>query len=315
MIRELFSKNLRLKYFIKGIQRKRHIKLIEKMSIKDIMLYDAKLFENRHGTPLDWSNLQTYSEKMQWEKLFDHDPRKITLSDKYLVRKWVAETIGDAFLIPLVGVWNDVSEIDFSMLPNSFVLKTNCSSGDVIIVRDRDSLSKSTLAGYKAKLNYYMNMKFGYNTCELHYNDIKPKIIAEALIDSGKVDLQDYKFICFDGKAYYCWVDTDRYHGHKRNVYDMNWKLQEWHQYNYSISKEEIPKPDNFEEMVRIAERLAAGFSHVRVDLYNVNGKIYFGEMTFTNSSGFEKIEPIEADYMLGRLWKVDTTIPLTEAD
>ncbi len=309
MIRRFISNNLVIKYYIKGLQRKKYINKMEAMSLEELMNYDAELFEKRHGTPLDWNNLQTYSEKMQWEKIFDHNPLKATLSDKYLVREWIGRQIGDEYLIPLIGVWKNPDDIDFSSLPNQFVLKTNCSSGDVIIVRDKKSLSKKQIRGYKAKLKYYLHMKFGYNTCELHYNDIEPRIIAEAFIDSGKKDLQDYKFICFDGKAYYCWVDSDRFHGHKRDVYDMDWNLQDWHQYSYSHSEIPVEKPDNFERMKELAERLAQGFSHVRVDLYNVDGKIYFGEMTFTNSSGFEKIEPIDADYMLGKLWKVDTRI------
>lgn len=311
MIRELLARNFKLKYSIKGILRNWYIKKMQKKSLTELMAYDAQLYENRHGVPLDWNNLQSYSEKMQWEKIFDHDTRKVVLSDKYLVREWVAKRISDAYLIPLIGVWDNVSEIDFSTLPRQFVLKTNCASGDVIIVRDKSELTEKTIRGYRAKLDYYLHMKFGYNTCELHYNDISPKIIAEELIDSGDVDLQDYKFICFDGKAYYCWVDTGRYHVHKRNVYNMDWELQDWYQYSYGVSDTPIPRPENYEEMVRIAETLAAGFSHVRVDLYNVRGQIYFGEMTFTNSSGFERIEPAEADYMLGNLWKIDTSIPV----
>ena len=309
MIREILSHNLQIKYFIKSVRRSHFVTKMKKLDAEQLMEYNAKLFENRQGYKLDWNNLQTYSEKMQWEKLFDKDRRKVICADKYRVREWVSERIGKEYLIPLVGVWDNARDIDFSKLPNQFVLKTNCSSGDVIIVKNRDSLSSKEIRGYKAKLNYYLHMNFGYNTCELHYNDIRPKVIAEAFIDSGKEDLQDYKFLCFDGKPYYCWVDIGRYHNHKRNIYDLEWKLQEWHQFNYGIANEKIEKPKNFEKMIEIAEILSKGFPHVRVDLYEVNGKIYFGEMTFTNSSGFEKIEPKSADLMLGELWKIDPVI------
>ena len=309
MIREILSHNLQIKYFIKSVRRSHFVTKMKKMDAEQLMEYNAKLFENRQGYKLDWNNLQTYSEKMQWEKLFDKDRRKVICADKYRVREWVSERIGKEYLIPLVGVWDNARDIDFSKLPNQFVLKTNCSSGDVIIVKNRDSLSSKEIRGYKAKLNYYLHMNFGYNTCELHYNDIRPKVIAEAFIDSGKEDLQDYKFLCFDGKPYYCWVDIGRYHNHKRNIYDLEWKLQEWHQFNYGIANEKIEKPKNFEKMIEIAEILSKGFPHVRVDLYEVNGKIYFGEMTFTNYSGFEKIEPKSADLMLGELWKIDPVI------
>src|SRR5690606_21015710 len=117
--------------------------------------------------------------------------------------------------------------------------------------------------------------------------------------------LKDYKFLCFSGKPYFCWIDTERFVDHRRNVYNMKWELQEWRQYKYKNTDKPIAKPENFEEMVKIVEKLAVGFSHVRVDLYNVDGKIYFGEMTFTNSSGFEKIVPRQSNLMLGDLWKL----------
>lgn len=308
-IREKLSKNLTLKYTIKGIQRFVFLKKMRKMSVEELMDYDAGLYANRHGEPLDWNNLQTYSEKMQWEKLFNYDERKIICTDKYRVREWVEQRLGGEYLIPLLGVWDRAEDIDFDKLPNQFVLKTNCSSGDVIIVKDKSMLTKNDIKGYRKKLNYYLDMQFGYNTCELHYNQIKPKIIAETFIECSGSDLPDYKFLCFEGKPYFCWVDIDRYHGHKRNVYDMEWNLQDWHQYNYGISKEGVEKPANFEKMVKIATTLCKGFHHVRVDLYDISGKIYFGEMTFTNSSGFEKIEPKSADFMLGELWKIDVSI------
>lgn len=308
-VRQIIRNNPCIYYYLKGIRRRLYIRKMSSMSQKELMEYDSILFERRHGRKLDWSNLRTYSEKMQWEKIFDKDPMKATLSDKYLVRNWVAEKIGANYLIPLVGVWDNVDEIDFQSLPNQFVLKTNCASGDVIIVRDKAHLSKSEITGYKAKLKYYMNMKFGFNTLELHYNDIKPKIVCESLIVSKDLDLQDYKFLCFDGTPVYCWVDTGRYHEHRRNVYNLNWELQDWNQYRYGVSLDKIPKPKNFDEMVELARQLSSGFKHVRVDLYNNDGTIYFGEMTFTNASGFEKIEPAEADLMLGDLWNVDTKI------
>lgn len=308
-IRAILSKNLVLKYTIKKIRRKIYLKKMDKMSIQKLMEYDSELYKNRHGETLDWNKLETYSEKMQWEKLFNNDERKIKCADKFCVREWVKEKIGEEYLIPLLGVWDKAEDIDFDALPNKFVLKTNCSSGDVIIVKDKSKLTSKEIRGYKKKLDYYLHMKFGYNTCELHYNEMEPKIIAEAFIECSGNDLPDYKFLCFGGIPYYCWIDIDRYHDHKRNVYNMNWELQEWHQYNYGISKEKIEKPKNFDKLVKIATILAEGFPHVRVDLYDVDGKIYFGEMTFTNSSGFEKIEPKSADYMLGKLWKLDTKI------
>ena len=139
----------------------------------------------------------------------------------------------------------------------------------------------------------------------MQYRDISPLIIAEKLIqDDTDHELRDYKLLCFDGIPYYCWVDCDRYTNHTRNVDDMEWNLMAWTQGNYHNSVETIKKPDNYDAMINIAKKLSQGFGHVRVDLYNVNGKIYFGEMTFTNGSGFEKL-PDEVNIELGSLWKL----------
>ena len=140
---------------------------------------------------------------------------------------------------------------------------------------------------------------------ELQYKDIKPKIIAEKYIVDNDGELKDYKFLCFDSKVYFCWIDVGRFTAHRRNVYNLEWELQKWSQYSYGNTHFQVPKPENFELMVNLAEKLCKGFSHVRVDLYNVNGKIYFGEMTFTNASGFEKITPNDYNLMLGNLWKL----------
>ena len=275
-----------------------------------MMAYDKKLYQKYTGNELDWNNLKRYTEKMQWEKLFNKDERKVQYSDKYLVRSWISEMIGEEYLIPLIGVWDNAYDIDFSCLPNSFVLKTNCGSGDIIIVKDKTKLKSKDIKTICAKLDYYANYDFGCAQCELHYSKIPPKIIAEELILYPGDDLPDYKFLCFDGEVKYCWVDVGRYHNHKRNVYDLNWNLQDWNQKDYGNYEKPINKPINFDKMVEIASLLSANFAHVRVDLYNIDGKIYFGEMTFTNGSGFEKIIPDNADYVLGQMWKLDCNLP-----
>ena len=292
-------------YKIKKIYRKIYLASFRKKDIQELMDYDSRLFKEATGLELDWNNLKRYTEKMQWEKLFNQDKRKAVCSDKYLVRTWVKDRIGEEFLIPLLGCWNKADRIDFDSLPSSFVLKTNCGSGDIIIIKDKNSLSSKKKREIVAKLDYFANFDFGCAQCELHYSDIKPKIIAEKYIESTGEDLPDYKFLCFDGVVHYCWVDMDRYHNHKRNVYDMNWVLQPWNQKDYGNYEYPIAKPKNFDKMVDIATVLCQGFSHVRVDLYNIDGKIYFGEMTFTNGSGFEKIYPDSADFMLGQLWNL----------
>lgn len=286
------------------IKYKNREKVFLRLSKKEIMDLNAEMYYKRRNKQLDWNHLVSYTEKMQYEKIFDDNPLKTQLSDKYLVREWIREKIGEEYLIPLIGVWDKFSQIDFDNVPNSFVIKTNHGSSDVVIVRDKKAYTLAMWMRLKRIITNSMNTNYSLSAYELHYSEIAPKIIIEQYIDSGETDLQDYKFLCFDGKPYFCWVDVGRYHNHKRNLYNMDWELQDWNQYHYGNSDYPINKPINFEKMQEIATILSKGFSHVRVDLYNVDGRIYFGEMTFTNGSGFEEITPDSVDLMLGELWK-----------
>lgn len=290
------------------IQRLRIIKKIEEEKKRPESEYPkllAKIYKERMGHALDWHNLRTYTEKMQWEKIYDKNPLKSILADKYLVRKWVSEKIGDSYLIPLLGVWDSFSEINFSELPDRFVLKTNHGTGTNLIVKDKNTINYKRA---KKCFDDWMNMDFAFvNSYQLHYSKINRKIIAEQYLETDRGELQDYKFLCFDGEPKYCWVDLGRFSNHTRTVFDLDWTLQPWTQQNYGISKEPIPKPKNFEKMIEIARILSCGFSHVRVDLYNVNGQIFFGEMTFTNGSGLDPIVPEKYDLMLGELWNIPT--------
>ena len=255
------------------------------------------------GNILDWNNLRTYTEKMQWEKIYDKNPIKTTLTDKYAVREWVEGKIGKDYLIPLVGVWDSFDNIDFDLLPKQFVLKTNHGTGTNLIVKDKNKIN---MRRAKRMFDDWMKTDYAFtNSLQLHYRDIKRKIIAEKYLETNLGELQDYKFLCFDGKPCFCWVDLGRYSKHTRTVFDMNWKLQPWTQASYGIANYDIPKPKNFDMMIDIANILSEGFSHVRVDLYNVDGKISFGEMTFTNGSGLDPIIPKEYDKVLGDYWKL----------
>lgn len=280
-------------------------KKFRSFSKKELEEYDARLYEIRQHKALDWNNLTTYTEKIQWAKIYDTDPRKTLCADKYAVRKWVEERIGEEYLIPLINVYDSYSDIKFSELPNQFVIKTNHGSGDVVCVKDKSKLTNAEKIDMRRKVAFSLDTDYSCKFCEMHYAKIPPKIVVEQLIDNGGKDLPDYKFMCFDGEPKYVWVDVNRFVNHKRNTYNMNWELQEWTQY---LSNTDFPleKPENFEKMVEIARKLSEGFSHVRVDLYNVHGKIYFGEMTFTNGSGFEKLSPSYADKMLGDMWNLN---------
>jgi hypothetical protein len=269
-----------------------------------------KCYQERIGHSLDWDNLRTYTEKMQYEKMFHKDDRKTFLSDKYLVREWIDKTIGSQYLIPLLGVWDNFDDIDFESLPNQFVLKTNNGSGTNVIIKDK---TKIRIGSLRRLINDWLSTDFScYNPFEWQYSAIKPKIIAEKYIESDNGSLTDYKFLCFNGEPKFVRVDIDRFTNHKRNVYNMNWELQNWNQYTYGNSITPIEEPQNFRKMVELASILSKGFSHVRVDLYDNKGIIYFGEMTFTNGSGFEIITPPESDLMLGDMWRLDTSECLT---
>lgn len=297
----------RFYYWLLGLRRKQYEQQFKTMDISTMKEKDDLLYFQHVGKHVNWDNPVAYTEKMQVEKLFDKNPLKGMLADKYTVRKWVSERIGESYLVPLcgAGVYDNAFDIDFDKLPNSFVIKTNSGSGDAIIIRDKSSLSPKEIITIKAKMNYQLKYCFAWLGFELHYADIVPKILVETLIECDEEDLPDYKFLCFDGEPKFCWVDKGRYHNHKRNVYDLNWNLQDWNQKSYGNYEGDIPKPINFEKMIQLAKVLCEGFHHVRVDFYNVDGRIYFGEMTFTNGSGFEPIIPYEADIALGNMWNL----------
>ncbi len=259
-------------------------------------------FYQRTGEFLDFDNPQTFNEKIQWLKLYDSTPIKTRLADKYLVRDWVKEKIGEEYLIPLLGVWEKFDDIDFDKLPDKFVLKANHGSGWNIIVTDKNKFDKQDA---KEKFEEWLHTNYAFNSgLELHYKDIKPLIIAEEYIETPDNDLNDYKFLCFNGEVKYVWVDKDRYKKHKRNLYDVNWNLMpkqisEGIRYkNFNKKK----KPENYNKMLEFAKILSKDFAFVRVDFYENKGKLYFGEMTFTSANGTHTFHPASFNYELGQL-------------
>ena len=257
-----------------------------------------KRYKELYDKGIDWNKPKTYTEKMNVSKVYGFNNQKTMLTDKISVRDWVKEKIGEEYLIPLYGVYDKFEEIDFESLPNEFVIKCNHDSGSATLCNDKKSLNIDKI---KSKYHFYLKRNYAYWEYEMHYKDIKPKIMIEKYMGDT---ISDYKFLCFNGKPYYCWVDVDRFGNHKRNIYDLNWKLQPFNQFHYGNYEKELECPKQFEKMKEIAEKLCKGFDHVRVDLYVIDEKVYFGEMTFTNGSGFEAITPEEYDYELGQLWE-----------
>lgn len=264
----------------------------------------AQMYRDAIGAELNLDNPRRYTEKIQWRKVRGWDQQNMTrLADKYAVRNWVEDRVGAQYLIPLIGVWNKAEDIDFDALPEQYVLKTNNASGTNIIVADGSMLNRRRVI---QKMNIWLRTQFWADTFERHYKDISPKIIAEEFIDDGESsDLKDYKFICFDGKPAYIWVDLDRSTHHTRVVFDTDWRVQAWNQFTYPKAPFIPKRPKHLEEMLDLAKRLSKGFDHVRVDLYEASSGVLFGEMTFTNGSGFERIVPDEWDYRLGSMWHV----------
>ncbi len=268
-------------------------------------------YERVTKTHIDIENPKTFNEKIQWLKLYDSTPLKTRLADKYLVRDWVKEKIGEQHLIPLLGVWDKFSDIDFNKLPNSFVLKTNHGSGWNYIVRDKKNMDLSLM---KEKFDGWMKKNFAFAWgLEFHYMNIPPKIIAEKYISDLDGEIFDYRFFCFNGVPKFVWVDvgSGTTH-HKRNIYDMQWKFQNY-KVNYPNIAQELDCPNTFSEMKKYAKILSEGFAFVRVDFYSIDGHVYFGEITFTPQSGAGKWESEEQNLMYGDLIKIPPKSPIPE--
>lgn len=273
-------------------------------NMKDVELEISARYRREIGRELCWDNPTSYTEKLNFSKLYNATKEKTILSDKYAVRKWVSEKIGEEYLIPVLGVYDTFEQIDFEQLPNSFVIKCNHDSGSTTIIRDK---AKMNIKALKNRYDFFLKRNFAFDSYEMHYRDIKPLIIIEKLMaNNASEELNDYKILCFDGKPYYCWVDYGRFTNHKRNVYDLNWNLQPFKCYYDNCDELILHKPEQYNQMIELAKKLSQGFDHVRVDFYIIKGKIYFGEMTFTNGSGFEQITPEEWDFKLGSLWNLN---------
>jgi len=258
-----------------------------------------KAYKLYMGETLDLANPQTFSQKMQWLRIFDNSPMKTKLADKYLVRDWVKNTIGEEYLIPLLGVYDNFEQINFEELPDSFVIQCNHGCGYNIVVKNKAELDYEDA---RNKINQWMSENFAYRFGEWHYKDIKRKIIITQYIEELSGDISDYKFFCFNGKPWYILFCTDRASGVLKNsFFNMEWDNMNFN-YTGELINFPVQKPQNFELMCELAEKLCDGFKHVRVDFYNINGKIYFGEMTFTSYAGYFKFKPEEWNLKLGQL-------------
>ena len=251
------------------------------------------------GKRLNLKSPQGFNEKLQWLKLYDRKPIYTTMVDKYEAKKYVADTIGEEYIIPTLGIYDSFDEINFDELPSQFVLKCTHDSGGIVICKDK---SKLDLEKARQKINKSLKKNYYYQGREWPYMNIKPRIIAEKyMCDDNNPDLLDYKLMCFNTKVKCSFVCLDRYDetGLKVDFYDAQWNKMPFMR-KYSNSDRLTPKPENYEKMVELSEKLSKDIAFVRVDFYEINGRLYFGELTFFPGSGNEKFDPIEWDYKLG---------------
>ena len=252
------------------------------------------------GYSLDLNNPKTFNEKLQWLKLYDRRPEYVTMVDKYRVRKYISDTIGDEYLIPLLGVWKNANDIDFDVLPEQFVLKCNHDSGSVIICKDKSKLNRKSVV---KRLNKALKNSGYWFGREWPYKNVKPCIIAEKyMTDSTYSDLLDYKIHSFNGVPQVVLVCSGRFSkdGLHEDFFTADWKKIDLKRPDHPTSDQNISKPDELKEMLKIAETISRDISFVRTDFYIVNKKLYFGEITLYPAAGFERFVPGKYDKIFG---------------
>lgn len=257
-------------------------------------------FKNVFGYKLDLDNPQTYSEKLQWLKLYDRKDEYTKMVDKYEVKEYVADLIGNEYIIPTLGVWDSFDDIDFDALPNQFVLKCTHDSGGLVICTDKNKLD---LKKAKRKIEKSLANDYYMQNREWPYKNVKPRIIAEKyMVDESGYELKDYKIFAFDGVARAMFIATDRSTPGvetKFDFFDMEFNhlpFTNGHP-NASVTPK---KPESLGKMKEFAEILSKGLPEARIDFYDINGHVYFGEITFFHWSGFEKFVPYEWDETFG---------------
>ncbi len=305
-IKKLFTVIANPKKIVNFIEYKRlHSSYGKKM---DDEKYIKKTFKNHMGYKLDLDNPKTYNEKLQWLKLNYKNPDCVVMVDKYLSKQYVADKIGDSYVVPLYGVWDSFDEIDFDALPEQFVLKTTHDCGGVVVCKDKSTFDKEKA---KSFLEEHLKREYFYHCREWVYKEVKPRIIAEKFMkdskDQAEEGLTDYKFFCFDGEPRAMFIATDRAKTDtetKFDFYDMEFNHLPFTN-GHPNSDKQINKPEHFELMIELSKKLSEGLPHVRVDFYESEGNIYFGELTFFHWGGFVKFEPKEWDEKFGEWIKL----------
>ncbi|RWX56623.1 ATP-grasp fold amidoligase family protein [Photobacterium chitinilyticum] len=263
-----------------------------------------RIFFTKHGYHLNVEKPVSFNDKLYYRKCYGNFDTMAMIADKYRVREYIEQRIGSDYLIPLLGTYDSFSYDDWNKLPNSFVLKTNHGSGPdhVEIVKDKNKANPGEII---KKFRNALNDDFGLLTNEPFYQKIQRKIIAETYLESGMFTPDDFKFQCF-GDELLIQVDRGRYENHQRSIFDRNWVEMDY-KLNSSYSKiDKCAVPDNLSEMIRLAEILSKDFDYIRIDFFNIDGKIYIGELTQTHGNGLEDFKPTKIDFEWGGYWKLD---------
>ena len=256
---------------------------------------------------LNLKNPTRYNEKLQWMKLYDRNPLYTTLADKYLVKSYVANAIGERYVVPLLGVWDSPDEIDFSALPEQFVLKTNHDSKGLVICKDKSKLDLDSTRDFLRERLKRSGFAYGR---EWPYKNIQRKIIADQYLEDENGELPDYKVMCFNGEPKLIQLHRGRFTAeYTQDFYDTNWIRQNFNQIGLRGAAEPVSRPAFLDEMLEKSAVLAAGIPQVRVDWFYAKGQLFFGEMTFFDASGYDEFVPDEINEVLGS-W---ITLPKTK--
>lgn len=298
---------MNIKYFI-GHPKNILLALIYKYGgfLKD-SVYAKLLYRIKLGRKLHLDNPRTYTEKIQWLKLYNRDPLYTQLVDKVEVKRIVADKIGDKYVIPTIGIWDKPEDIEWEKLPSQFVLKTTHGGGNygVIVCKDKGAINIDEIC---RKLDLSLKQDLYRTLREWPYKDVKKRIMAEQYLeDESGFELKDYKIFCFNGVPKMIDVDYNRATNHQRNLYTPDWVRINATLGYPSDETREIPRPNVLEELLGLAKELSSGFPHVRTDFYIIGDKIYFGELTFYHGSGFEKSYPDDFDWEMGKWLSLPT--------
>lgn len=267
----------------------------------DDRTYLEKLYRIKFGKELDLEHPQTFSEKLQWLKLYDRRPEYTRMVDKYEAKEYVASLIGEEYIIPTLGVWDRFEDIDFSALPDRFVLKCTHNSGGVVICKDKAKLNPEEIG---PKFTRQLGKNYYTNNREWPYKNVKPRIIAEEYMedDEGSGELTDYKLHFFSGTCKAILVARDRFApgGLKKDFYSENWEHYDFTRGDSPNAEKREPRPVQLDQMIALGEKLAGDYPFMRTDFYVIRGKVYFGEITFFPSSGTMRFHPDSWDKTFG---------------